>query len=123
MMANLFITDQRTIEDIENGIRTELSCGYDCDITEEANPQQINIRGNHVALCEQGRAGIAKIIDSKMVKDGNDYNAYLTKLGFQWLKKMASDREKWYFTGTQEEFLNAVNSIRKDREKLNLKDC
>ena len=118
LKGTLVVTDQSIIDDIQNGIRTELSCGYDCDITEEANPQQINIRGNHVALCEQGRAGIAKIIDSKMVKDGNDYNAYLTKLGFQWLKKMASDREKWYFTGTQEEFLNAVNTIRKDREKL-----
>lgn len=118
LKGTLVVTDQSIIEDIQNGIRTELSCGYDCDITEEENPQQINIRGNHVALCEQGRAGIAKIIDSKMTRDANDYNAFLTKLGFQWLKKMASDREKWYFTGTQEEFLNAVNTIRKDREKL-----
>ena len=53
------------IEEIENGIRTELSCGYDCDITEGDHPEQINIRGNHIALCKEGRAGIAKIIDSK----------------------------------------------------------
>lgn len=126
ILGTLVVTDADTIEDIQNGIRTELSCGYDCDITEEANPQQINIRGNHVALCEQGRAGIAKIIDTDKIhkrgengmKDANDYNAYLTKLGFQWLKKMASDREKWYFTGSQEEFLNAVNTIRKDKENL-----
>lgn len=71
MIADLVITDAQTIEDIENGIRTELSCGYDCDVTEGENPEQINIRGNHVALCEQGRAGIAKIIDSK-IKDDTD---------------------------------------------------
>lgn len=64
MIGDLVITDAQTIEDIENGVRTELSCGYDCDITEGDHPEQINIRGNHVALCEQGRAGIAKIIDS-----------------------------------------------------------
>ena len=67
MIGDLVITDAQTIEDIEKGIRTELSCGYDCDITEGDHPEQINIRGNHVALCEQGRAGIAKIIDSKTV--------------------------------------------------------
>ncbi|MBP0990187.1 MAG: phosphatase PAP2 family protein [Oscillospiraceae bacterium] len=48
----------------ENGEHTELSCGYDCDIEDEEHPCQKNIRGNHVALCEQGRAGIARIVDS-----------------------------------------------------------
>ena len=69
MIGDLVITDAEIIKDIENGIRTELSCGYDCDITEGDNPEQINIRGNHVALCEQGRAGIARIIDSAILKD------------------------------------------------------
>ena len=66
LIGTLVVTDPQCIQDIQNGYRTELSCGYDCDITEGANPQQINIRGNHVALCEQGRAGIAKIIDSNV---------------------------------------------------------
>lgn len=118
LKGTLVVTDASIIEDIQNGIRTELSCGYDCDITEEEHPQQINIRGNHVALCEQGRAGIAKIIDKKTVMDANDYNAYLTKLGFQWLKKMASDRERWYFMGSQDDFIKAVDTIRKEKENL-----
>ena len=67
MLGTLVITDAQTIEEIENGEHTDLSCGYDCDIIDEANPQQRNIRGNHVALCQQGRAGIARIVDS--VKD------------------------------------------------------
>lgn len=67
MLGTLVITDAKTIEEIENGEHTDLSCGYDCDIIDEANPQQRNIRGNHVALCQQGRAGIARIVDS--VKD------------------------------------------------------
>jgi len=64
MLGNLVITDEETIKEIENGEHTELSCGYDCDIEDEEHPCQKNIRGNHVALCEQGRAGIARIVDS-----------------------------------------------------------
>ena len=73
MLGTLVITDAKTIEEIENGEHTDLSCGYDCDIVDEAHPQQRNIRGNHVALCQQGRAGIARIVDS--VKD-----AYIKKI-------------------------------------------
>ena len=71
LLGTLVVTDPQCIQDIQNGYRTELSCGYDCDISEGKNPQQINIRGNHVALCEQGRAGIAKIVDS--ATDINNY--------------------------------------------------
>lgn len=66
VLGNLVITDEQTIQEIENGEHTDLSCGYDCDIADEPNPCQRNIRGNHVALCEQGRAGIARIVDSKV---------------------------------------------------------
>lgn len=64
MLGTLVITDADAIEAIERGDYTELSCGYNCDIVDEDNPQQRNIRGNHVALCEHGRAGIARIVDS-----------------------------------------------------------
>lgn len=64
ILGTLVITDADTIEEIENGEHTDLSCGYDCDILDEENPTQRNIRGNHVALCQQGRAGIARIVDS-----------------------------------------------------------
>lgn len=66
ILGTLVITDAQTIEEIENGEHTELSCGYDCDIVDSENPRQTNIRGNHVALCEKGRAGIARIVDSKI---------------------------------------------------------
>ena len=67
MLGTIVVTDAEAIKDIESGKLVELSCGYDCDVVDEANPQQRNIRGNHVALCERGRAGIARIVDS--VKD------------------------------------------------------
>lgn len=70
LLATLVITDADAIEMIENGEKVELSCGYDCDIMKDDNGNyyQANIRGNHIALCEAGRAGIARIVDSK-IKD------------------------------------------------------
>ena len=67
MLGTLVITDEEAISAVESGELLDLSCGYDCDIEDSENPQQRNIRGNHVALCENGRAGIARIVDS--VKD------------------------------------------------------
>lgn len=71
MIGNIVITDKDAIDAVKNHRIEELSCGYDCDIVDEENPQQRNIRGNHVALCECGRAGNARIIDSKC-KDFDD---------------------------------------------------
>ncbi len=77
MMGDLVITDAKAIDLVESGEMIELSCGYDCDIEDENNPQQRNIRGNHVALCEQGRAGIAKIVDSAKTEDRMTIDKYL----------------------------------------------
>ena len=68
VLGTLIFTDAEAISDIENGRKTELSCGYDCDIIKENGVLcQKNIRGNHIALCEVGRAGIAKILDSEVI--------------------------------------------------------
>lgn len=64
MMGTLVITDKDAVEAVESGEYKELSCGYDCDIDDDGELCQRNIRGNHVALCKQGRAGIARIVDS-----------------------------------------------------------
>lgn len=78
LIANLIFTDPEAIAEIESGEKTELSCGYDCDILGEGdNLYQANIRGNHIALCKAGRAGIARIQDSK-IKDSRVY-AYVDK--------------------------------------------
>ena len=69
--ATIQITDAATIEDAEKGKR-EVSCGYQCDVEMRAgitngitgvpdglkfDAIQRNIRGNHVALVDRGRAG------------------------------------------------------------------
>ena len=86
MLGTLVVTDKDAIEKIESGDYQQLSCGYECDIIDESNPQQKNIRGNHVALCECGRAGNARIVDSKIV-DGKELNEF---------KKLLSQLSKMY---------------------------
>ncbi|MDB4995194.1 MAG: hypothetical protein JWM74_2626 [Myxococcaceae bacterium] len=66
--SRLAIQDQETLDAIDNGERTEISCGYRCvldmtpGVTDSGEPYdciQRNIRYNHAALCppNRGRAG------------------------------------------------------------------
>ena len=66
MIADLHIHDRDLIDAIQNGKR-EISCGYECDYAknEDGTYSQKNIRGNHVAVVDRGRAGKrAAILDS-----------------------------------------------------------
>lgn len=66
IMADLMITDESLINDILDGSKREVSCGYDTEY-ELRNDilYQKNIRGNHLAIIDKGRAGpIASIRDS-----------------------------------------------------------
>jgi len=63
LVGNIIVTTSEAIEAIENGLEF-LSCGYDCDITQTDTPEQINIRGNHIALCDNPRAGITMLQDN-----------------------------------------------------------
>lgn len=57
LIADLVITDPGTIEDILNGKR-EISCGYNYELSEEDGKfVQRQIRGNHIAIVDKGRAG------------------------------------------------------------------
>ncbi len=60
LIADLLITDQQAIDDVQAGKR-EVSCGYSAD-REQVKPglgRQTKIVGNHVALVQRGRAGPA----------------------------------------------------------------
>jgi hypothetical protein len=66
LTIDMIIQDKTTIDDVVNGKR-ELSCGYSCDVVDEAGvwlgvqytKRQKNIRGNHVAVVDAARAGEA----------------------------------------------------------------
>ena len=58
LVADLLIYDADLIQKIEGGKR-EISCGYDClwEPTSDSSFDQLEIRGNHVAVVDKGRAG------------------------------------------------------------------
>lgn len=57
LIADLVITDPDTIKAVMDGKR-EISCGYNYELSEENGKLvQRAIRGNHVAIVDQGRAG------------------------------------------------------------------
>lgn len=58
LVADLHIKDPALISDIQEKRKREVSCGYSCDFVPDGDGfKQINIRGNHVAVVPQGRAG------------------------------------------------------------------
>jgi hypothetical protein len=64
VMSSIKITDSSAVEDIDSG-RQQVSAGYKCQVINETGvfdgieytSRQKNIRYNHVALCDAGRAG------------------------------------------------------------------
>lgn len=79
IIGDLVITDSDVINLVENGEYCELSCGYNTDIIgdDKVGYKQTNIRGNHVALCECGRAGNARIVDSMKDSQITSYKGYI----------------------------------------------
>ena len=66
VLADLHIHDRELIDAIQNGKR-EISCGYECEYVpnNDGTYSQKNIRGNHIAVVDRGRAGKrAAILDS-----------------------------------------------------------
>ena len=133
MLGTLVITDAKTIEEIENGEHTDLSCGYDCDIEDCDSPEQKHIRGNHIALCEHGRAGIAHIVDS--VQRKNDEESTYTEVtknlekeadkDMKWLDTVIGEKKeeiKDYVPFPKKDALNKSNGLEEIKRIINNKD-
>lgn len=73
LICDIVVTDPDTIEEIRSGRKRELSLGYDTNIIRKDGKYiMTNIRGNHLALVDSGRAGCATIRDSakEIMKSG-----------------------------------------------------
>lgn len=66
LLADIIVTDKDTINEIRRGDKRELSLGYDTNLEQDESGRWVmkNIRGNHLALVDSGRAGCATIRDS-----------------------------------------------------------
>ena len=80
MVADLYINDLILINDVRNGIKREVSCGYICEYTADGDGyKQSKIRGNHVAVVPRGRAGHEVAIKDESPVKGGDIMGKFTK--------------------------------------------
>lgn len=80
LVGDLHIIDANLINDIRTGVKREVSCGYTCEYVPDGESfRQIKIRGNHVAVVQNGRAGHEIAIkDSDTTKKGGNKVSKLT---------------------------------------------
>lgn len=71
LIGDIVVMDPDTIDEIKNNEKRELSLGYNTEIVrgDDGNFYMTNIRGNHLALVDDGRAGVAVIRDSNTLKN------------------------------------------------------
>lgn len=68
--TSILVTDKEAVKRAETREKTQLSCGYTCDVIEESgeyqgqryDARQKNIRYNHIAIVDAGRAGVSNAI-------------------------------------------------------------
>lgn len=79
MQNSLIVYDQKAIDKVEDGTQKELSCAYRYEPIKQSGEfggqrydfVMTNIRGNHVALVEEGRAGSDVVVaDENTIKNG-----------------------------------------------------
>lgn len=94
LVGNIVVTDPDLIDTIRKNKKRDLSLGYDTQIVlgDDGKYYMTKIRGNHIALVEDGRAGIATIRDSniknnlgglkpvKKVKTNSKMDAFIHRL-------------------------------------------
>ena len=80
ILADIIVTDSVTIGKIVNDGKREVSCGYKCEYVEQDGKiYQKNIRGNHVALVDSGRAGKDVAIKDSAVKKDRKEKFFMAK--------------------------------------------
>lgn len=127
LVADLYIEDAGLISEIQNGLKREVSSGYDCSWHKigEGEYEQREIIGNHVAVVQSGRAGPKVAIhdsvpsSSEKPKTGGKKNMKITQkmlaaIGF---KHFAADAEP-------EDIAKAMDALNEeDAEKKDAKDA
>jgi len=96
---SIIVTDAQAIAKIEDGSYRELSASYQCDVIMEGgifegevyDGYMTNIRGNHVALVPEGRAGHDVRIEDSALKGGEDMGKKKTNNKEAIMKKTVKD--------------------------------
>lgn len=117
MIGDLFVKDAVLINKIENGLR-EVSCGYDCEWLEkdDGTYEQKQIRGNHVAVVQNGRAG-----DRISIRDAATHHTTTKKrsekMAFDLKKVLGMGFKAWAADAEPEAVANAIEAAKGGEEK------
>jgi len=95
LIADIIIYDKIAAEQVENGKR-EISCGYNCQFvtSDDGKIYQRKIRGNHVALVDDGRAGGNVSIRDKNTVTSSRAEDYINKNSKKGANKTMSKASK-----------------------------
>ena len=130
LIADLVFDNEEAIKKVKSGEMRELSCGYFYEIDPD-KLQQYDIKGEHLALVDQGRAGIAKIIDSKEVlfelgkylsletkEAKNEFMSKITKEVLEGIKKyyLSEDQDRF----EPEEIKLTLRIVNREVERRNI---
>lgn len=126
MVADLYINDPNLINDVRNGIKREVSCGYICEyIPDGDNYKQTKIRGNHVAVVPRGRAGhMVSIKDESTsnIKRGGSTMSKFTKELLKVFGTATKDASAEEIDEMAETTANAIDSGTEEKEQEGVKD-
>lgn len=120
LVADLFIKDAGLIHEVQNNLKREVSCGYDCSWSKigDGKYEQKDIVGNHVAVVPNGRAGSKVAIrdskpEQKQINGGNKFmgkisKSLLTAIGF---KQFVQDAEP-------EDIRKAMDALNQEEKEI-----
>ena len=94
VVADLYIKDPNLISDVRNGVKRQVSCGYNFSRRPDGSAyKQTEIRGNHVAVVPQGRAGETVSIKDTATEaeKGTKLMSKKTKTLLSWFSLAAKD--------------------------------
>lgn len=117
MTGDLFVKDAVLINKIENGLR-EVSCGYDCEwlAKEDGTYEQKQIRGNHVAVVPNGRAGDRISIRDEAVRH-NTKQKRSENMAFDLKKIFGMGFKAWAADAEPEAIASAIEAAKEGEEK------
>lgn len=126
MVADLYINDPNLINDVRNGIKREVSCGYICEYVPDGdNYKQTKIRGNHVAVVPRGRAGhMVSIKDESTsnIKKGGSTMSKFTKELLKVFGTATKDASAEEIDEMAETTANAIDAGTEEKEQEGVKD-
>ncbi|MBZ9633065.1 DUF2213 domain-containing protein [Clostridium sp. FP1] len=131
LVGDLFVKDAGLINEIQNNLKREVSCGYDCSWHKIADGEyeQRDIIGNHVAVVPNGRAGSRVAIqdskpeglkDNKSKEQNIGGKKFMGKISIKTL--IATGFKHFAMDAEPEQIAEALDAMNEEDEKKTVKD-